>query len=158
MRYGPRTPQLCRSHFCKRNVTMKLSPHQSLYMLPLSKGGRGGRQISAPQEGKGRETDRELRLAFTTHNCTAWEMADPVVQMGDRGGCGCTELKHYLGDTQSWGAEPWHRALQSSSHKSNRCRTQQVRTWTGRSISEEGNGREEASNSPTFSQSVRWLT
>lgn len=87
-----------------------------------------GGQISASQESKGRETDKELRLVFGDYNCTAWDVVDPVVQMGDGGG-DCTELTYHLGETrrvgeQDHGTEPSSLPGVSStpSLKSNKCR------------------------------------
>jgi hypothetical protein len=142
--------------------------HQSLYLLPISKWAREGGQISAPQEGKGRETDKELRLAFTTCNCTAWGEAGGrpcgPEEKRDGGGCGCVCVVHGADTSSGRDSELGGRAMAQSppvflefpQHHLSKATGAGCCKWEpgqAEVSGEEGNGREEALNSSTLSQS-----
>lgn len=75
----------------------------------------GGGQISASQESKGRETDKELRLVgihrLKLHCLGCGRPCGPDGEW--RWGLHRADISSGR-DTQSWGTGPWHRALQSS--------------------------------------------
>lgn len=109
-----------------------------------------------PRKIEGRETDSELRLAFTTHICTALEAADLCgPDWGVMGGV-CTELTHHLGETsrvgeQGHGTEPSQssQSFLNTSLKSNRCNMlQNTRASKNqdrpKQAVKKGNGREKA--------------